>query len=346
MKIAIHQRPGSFSDKWLEYCKEHQINTKLVNCFDSDIIGQVEDCDGLMWHWAHWDYKVFQFARQLTYSLERMGKKVFPDSRTCWHYDDKVAQKYLLEAVGAPLIPSYVFYDKHSALAWIDNTDFPKVFKLRRGAGSANVILVKSKSRARKYVRKAFGRGYSPVNRMSLLKDRKWHLKLDKDFKALVGIGKGLARLFVPTQLEKNTFKEKGYIYFQDFIPDNTFDIRIVVIGNRAFGIKRMVRENDFRASGSGLIRYAKDDIDMSCIEASFEISQKIGSQCLAFDYVFNNKRPQITEISYAFSQSGYRDCLGYWDEKLIWHEGKFFPEWFIIEDFIAALQCKSGPDK
>ena len=338
MKIAIQCSPGSFSEKWLEYCQEHRIDTRRVNCSDSDIVKQVKDCDGLMWHWSHGDYMAIQFARQLTYSLELMGKKVFPDSRTCWHYDDKVGQKYLLEAIGAPLVPAFVFYNKPSALAWVERSDFPKVFKLRRGAGSANVSLVKSKSQARRLIRKAFGKGFSPLNRMSLLNDRKWHVKRDRDLKALVGICKGLARLLVPTAFEKNTFRDQGYIYFQDFIPGNTFDIRIIVIGKRAFGIKRMVRENDFRASGSGFIRYEKDDIDMSCVASSFEISQRIGSQCLAFDYVFDNRQALLTEISYAFLQSGYRDCPGYWDEKLSWHEGRFYPEWFIAEDFIGSL--------
>jgi hypothetical protein len=344
MKIAIHHCPGSFSDKWLEYCHKHQIDTKLVNCYDSDIISQIADCDGLMWHWAHWDYEAIQFARQLTYSLEIAGKKVFPDSRTCWHFDDKIGQKYLLEAVDAPLISSYVFYEKRRALAWLDNADFPKVFKLRRGAGSANVILIRSKSQARRVVRKAFGRGFSPVNRLGLFKDRIWHLRRDRNIRALIGIGKGLARLLVPTQLEENTFREKGYVYFQDFIPDNTFDIRIIVIGDRAFGIKRLVREDDFRASGSGLILSTKSDIDTSCLRPSFEICQKIGSQCLAFDYVFLNKRPLLTEVSYAFLQSGYRNCPGYWDGQLAWHEGDFCPEWFMIEDFINSIVQKSGP--
>ena len=87
----------------------------------------MSDCDALMWNWDHTNPKDVLFARQLTYSLETMGKKVFPDSRTCWHFDDKVGQKYLLEAVGAPLVPSYVFYDKDEAIAWTERTEFPKV---------------------------------------------------------------------------------------------------------------------------------------------------------------------------------------------------------------------------
>jgi len=118
MKIALHSRPGSFSDKWINYCDQHNVPYKLVDCYNSDIIEQLQNCDGLMWHWVHNDYKAQLFARQLIYSLELMGKKVFPDSDTCWHYDDKVGQKYLLEAIDAPLVSSYVFYEKDQALEW------------------------------------------------------------------------------------------------------------------------------------------------------------------------------------------------------------------------------------
>ena len=106
MRIAIHNRPGSFSERWIEYCQEKGIDYKVVNAYDSDIICQISDCDAFMFHHHHGNYKDVLFARQLLYSLEEAGKRVFPDWRTCWHFDDKVGQKYLLEAVGAPLIPS------------------------------------------------------------------------------------------------------------------------------------------------------------------------------------------------------------------------------------------------
>jgi hypothetical protein len=38
MKIAIHHKSGSFSERWIEYCKEKDIPYMLVNCYDTDII--------------------------------------------------------------------------------------------------------------------------------------------------------------------------------------------------------------------------------------------------------------------------------------------------------------------
>jgi len=50
MLLAIHHRPGSFSDRWISYCERNEIPFKIVNAFDSDIINQLQDCDALMWH--------------------------------------------------------------------------------------------------------------------------------------------------------------------------------------------------------------------------------------------------------------------------------------------------------
>src|SRR5690606_35570857 len=125
MKIAIHHRPGSFSDRWIAYCEKQQINYKIVNCYDSDIINQLSDCKALMWHWHHADVKAEIFARQLIYSVENMGISVFPNSKTCWHFDDKIGQKYLLESIGAPLVPTNVFYDKDKTEEWLNHTEYP-----------------------------------------------------------------------------------------------------------------------------------------------------------------------------------------------------------------------------
>src|SRR5215831_7076014 len=110
IRLAIHHHPGSFSDRWILYCTEHRIPFKLVNCFASDVIQQLADVDALLWHWGHADSRAQLMARQVISAAEALGLVVFPNSATCWHFDDKVAQKYLLEAVGAPLAPTNVFY--------------------------------------------------------------------------------------------------------------------------------------------------------------------------------------------------------------------------------------------
>ena len=63
------------------------------------------------------------------------------------------------------------------------------------------------------------------------------------------------------------SFREKCYFYVQDFIPNNNFDIRVIVVCDKAFAIKRYVRKNDFRASGSGYIDYSRHSIPENIIK-------------------------------------------------------------------------------
>ena len=337
MKIAIHNKVGSFSDRWIQYCEDNDVPYKLVDAYDSNIIEHISDCDAFMWHHSHGDYRDVLFAKQLLNSLEVAGKVVFPDFASGWHFDDKVSQKYLFEAIGAPLVPSYVFYTKKEALSWADQTTFPKVFKLRGGAGASNVKLVKSKSDAIRTINKAFGRGFSQFDRIGYCKDRfnKWNEGRD----SFLGVLKGIARLFIETEFSKFHAREKGYAYFQKFIPNNDFDIRVIVIGNKAFAIKRMCRGNDFRASGSGNIIYRREDIDIRCIESTFNLNKKIKSQSLAVDFVFDeNNIPLLVEISYGFLYTGYDSCPGYWTEDLVWNETKFNPQYWMVENIIDKL--------
>jgi hypothetical protein len=338
MKIGIHVDKG-FSDRWIKYCDKFNIEYKIVNCYESNIINQLEDCDGLMWHWSHLDYKASLMARQLTLSLEAMGKKVFPDTNTSWHFDDKLGQKYLLEALRIPSIETHVFFDKDKSLNWIETTEFPKVFKLSGGAGASNVQLINNKAEAKLVIEKAFGEGFSAFNRKVIFKDRLTQLKQKKNTKAFINFLKGAIILIRPaTPFEKQKGNDWGYVYFQEFVENNKFDTRIVVIGDKCFAIRRYNRENDFRASGSGMIEYDRASIDERCVEIAFNVTAKIKSQCLAFDFVFDsNGNPLIIEMSYGFSARAYDKCPGYWDRTLKWNEAPVTPEEFMIMDFISA---------
>lgn len=340
MKLGIHHTTGLFSDRWIPYCEAKKIDYKLVDCFSNDIIRQLSDCDALMWHFNHKGQKEIKFAKQLLFSLGAAGKKIFPDYNTVWHFDDKVGQKYLLEAIGAPLAPTYVFYSKNEALDWAVQTRYPKVFKLRTGAGSDNVRLVRSKAAACKLINKAFGKGFKQYERWSNLKERFRKYRYGKT--TLLDVFKGIIRLGLTTEYSKVAGREIGYVYFQDFIPGNDHDIRVVVVGDKAFAIKRMVRVNDFRASGSGNILYDRNLFDEGIIKLSFQISSKLRTQCVAFDFVHDKGKPMLVEISYGFSHVGYDRCTGFWDQNLNWNEGKFDPYGWMVEDLLRNVEHKA----
>ena len=342
MKIAIHDSARGFHPRWVAYCEENGIEVRHVNCHASDIIEQVRDCDGLMWHHSQLSPADLLVAKGILQALEHAGIPVFPDWRTAWHFDDKVSQKYLLEALGVPFVPTWVFLNSQSAFEWIETAQFPKVFKLRGGAGSANVRLVRTRTEAGKLVRKAFGRGFSNYDPWGSLKERWRKVRLGKA--SPVQILKGVARFLHPPEFSRVLGRECGYIYFQEFMPGNTSDTRIIVIGDKAFALKRFVRENDFRASGSGNFAYAREEFDERCVQIAFDATQRLSSQCAAFDFVFDTLGdPVIVEISYGFLPEGYDLCTGYWDTGLTWRPGPFNPQGWMIDVLVGQISERSS---
>ncbi len=340
--IAIHERPGSYSDRWIETCVEQGLLFRLVDCRKSDIVTQLRGADALLWDWHHASAEDQLIVRQLIAAVENAGMAAFPNALSCWHCDDKIAQKYLLEAVQAPLVPTQVLLNEVEALAWIEQASYPQVFKLRCGAGANNVRLVRNKKQAYYWCKRMFSRGIPSISggyfsdfktRAGKIRNFKHFVeKFKRMFTAIKNIS--IARRMLPVQ--------KGYLYFQDFMPDNEFDVRVTVIGGRAFAFLRLNRPGDFRASGSGRIVYDPNKIDQRCLKIAFDTSRKIEAQSMAYDFLFDaSKEPRICEICYGFMPNAVYDCPGYWDEHLNWHEGHYQPQDLILEDVIAKLSSK-----
>jgi glutathione synthase/RimK-type ligase-like ATP-grasp enzyme len=251
-----------------------------------------------------------------------------------------MAQKYLLEAVKAPLVKSYALFTKKEALKWIKRVNFPKVFKLKSGAGSFNVSLIGSRDEAKKYINKAFKKGFLATYRGALLKEKVWHFKRDKSIKSLFGILKGLFRYIFPNNAYKKLPREKNYLYAQDFIPNCDHDIRVFVIGDRAVTKKRIVRDGDFRASGSGKMSWDIGEEGKECVKIAFDITKRLKAQSLAFDFIKDRNEYKIVEISYSASPRGFPKSPGYWTKDLEWIEkSPIRVEYFIIEDFIESIK-------
>lgn len=336
--IAIHNRKGSYSDYWIQYCTNNGIQHRIVNCYDNNIIEQIKDCQGLMWHHHHADYKDTLFAKQLLYSLQQSGKKVFPDFHTTWHFDDKIGQKYLFEALEIPFVPTYVFYTKKEALNWVKNTKFPKVFKLRKGAGSMNVRLINTKGQAKQLIKKAFGKGFPTVNKKEYLKSKYLDWKQGND---KLGLLKAITRLFISSQYRKMSAFEKGYVYFQDYIPNAGYDVRVQLVKDKAIAMVRNVRKNDFRASGSGDIDRSSNIITKELIDFSFQVFDKLNMQACALDIIKDKRNDKlfIVECSYCYGVDKDEFDYGYWLRNGIYIKDEKFNgiDW-IIEDFLHSV--------
>jgi hypothetical protein len=131
---------------------------------------------------------------------------------------------------------------------------------------------------------------------------------------------------------------QKDAILFQKYLPNNSFDTRVTVIGNRAFAFRRFVRSNDFRASGSGNFDTDPEKIDTRCLEIAFSISKRLNFNTMAYDFIFDeDKKPYINEISYCFVDWVVQSCPGHWDENLSWHSGQNWLQYYQLMDFLLV---------
>ena len=326
MKLAIHDSDSILNFNCIQNCKKNNIEYVLVDSYSSEIINFVktEKVTHYFWHFHHILYEDILMARYLLFSLQKMGIKVYPNFNTSWYFDDKVAEKYILETVGAPVVPSWVFYSKKIALNWLRNeTKYPLVAKLRRGAGSYNVILLRSYGEAKKYCDKMFSKGINPAPK--IFADIKSKFIIANRSNNLISRLKKMPRFFKIMLKARRSFpNEMGYVYFQEFIPGASCDYRIVVVNDKAWGSMRKVRDNDFRASGAGQSYEDPSLIPVSLVKLAFEISDNLDSQSMSYDFVIDSEGyPHIVECSCFFGFDG-GDGSFYWDRDLVLHYESF----------------------
>jgi len=100
----------------------------------------------------------------------------------------------------------------------------------------------------------------------------------------------------------KDYYQYRDYILnennfvLQEFIPDLTFDFRVLAISDRFYVMKRFTREGDFRASGTKIQQY---DIEVEDCLLNFaqEIRVKFNTPFLSLDIGFYNNKYYLFEF-------------------------------------------------
>ena len=335
MKVALVYKENTFADEWLKYLQENNIEHFQVDPYQNDVIDKISKADYFFWHFDHFDYKDVLCAKSIINSLE--GKvKCFPNLKECFYFNDKLSQKYLLESNQIQIPQTSVFYDKGEAKNFASKTKFPIIAKLRKGAGSSNVWLLKSRKEATDFINKSFGTGFSVFNTRKYLQTR-FQSSKQNESKLQSGL-KGMRGAMINKATAGLQSKEKGYVLFQDYIPNDGFDIRVVVINqDKAFSAQRDVKENDWAASGSGIASYPDENLDPSYIKEAFEIAYKLDTRCIAIDFVKDKNSNVIytVEVSVFYAFYSMKPASGYWDRGLKWNEDSRDPQSFLMDEIL-----------
>lgn len=328
---------------YLDILAYNGIEVIKTNINEDDFWNQVNSVDAFILKWGN-THDFQQIALNLIPIIEqKMKGRIFPDMATCWHYDDKIKQDYLLKEFGFPFVESWIFYDKNRAITWAETASYPVVFKLAKGSGSWNVFLVHSLKQANELIKLMFSKG-KKIEATGIWQK---YLLYNRNLSKLIRYyATKCTKRVVGGDYDKYWMKQKNYIYFQKFCPNNVYDTRVTTAGKRAHAFRRFVRKNDFRASGSDEWSLDPDKIDMQMVKTALEISSFFGYQSMAYDFVYDeNKEPRIVEISYAYGRAGYPDFMnGYWDAELNWQSGRYWPQCFELEDLLGISGLKLPP--
>lgn len=295
---------------WLRYerfCKNNNIPYSIYDITKSDWILEAKKYDIFICHTAATPAYQKMIESKI-YVLEKiMGKFCFPSFHEVWQYEDKNIANYLYQYYNLPSIPTYVTYNKNEAINIITRINYPFISKTSIGAGSSGVEKINSRKKALDRINKIFSK-------------------------------RGLKTQY-PYQ------RQKDYFYVQDFIEDATYDLRVMLVGNKAFGYYRYPNKGDFRASGANNVE--KKAIPHEALMLAIDIRNKLNSRQLGVDLLFSEKSNKyyIIETS-LFNQIDTPEQLvidgvaGYYDiadvNNITFKEGKFWIQELVLRDVVT----------
>ena len=173
-----------------------------------------------------------------------------PTKESLWFYEDKVREQWLFDHFNLPSIKTFISYSEEEALEYIKTAKFPLILKDRTCSSSEGVLLIKNLHQAKRICKKIFLDG---------------------------------RKVFEPYVRQKN------YVLFQEYVPNEGFDLRVIMVGNSYFGYYRYPKGNDYRASGSGIVK--KKSIPIEVLKLAKQVKCCLPkSYLLAVDFLQDSR--------------------------------------------------------
>ncbi len=204
-----------------------------------------------------WDLQ--EMREKYSFLENFLGKRTYPSPAHVDLYENKRLEAYICKAKRLPFVPTYVSHSKADARELVHELRYPVVSKIVPASASMGVELVRDETRARAIVEEAFSQT-----------GRKTH---------------------------NVVFRQKNYVYFQDFVQNDGYDLRVIVVGSWLFGYYRRALAGDFRASGMNQVE--KRDLPSEAMQIALRLNQIIKSSMLVVDMVHGTDGTyQIIEYS------------------------------------------------
>ncbi|MDG6224286.1 MAG: hypothetical protein QCI82_02105 [Candidatus Thermoplasmatota archaeon] len=247
--------------KYERFLKNNSIPYEIYNIHTSDWLKESNRFDMIIWR-VNSDPISMDEAREKIFALEvYKGKDCFPSLNEIWSNEDKVKASYLLSMKEIPTPETFISYDLEEIKEYLKKCNYPIVTKIRTGSGSKGVELLRSRKEALSFVDEVFNGGRNTY----------W-----------------------PHQ------KQIGYVYFQEFIKDSLYDLRVIVLKDKFFGYRRYPKEGDFRASGAGNMVHGP--IPEEALRIAERTRDALDKRIIAVDLIKDRKRGfLVNEVSCFF---------------------------------------------
>jgi glutathione synthase/RimK-type ligase-like ATP-grasp enzyme len=309
------------------------VQYEVVNLDRHDWLAAVAPFDVVIWKPAYMGQRMAAHFKEKVYVLEHfLGKLVVPSFDTVWGFESKVAQSYFFAARGIPTPNTFVSFDYADAVSALSQADLPLVFKKSHGGQSRNVQLVESRHQAESLV-------------STRLFQQRWEaartLWRSSPLRALSSV---FQRWFWVKAGQVVSGEERyGVVYWQDFVPGNSADVRILAVGDRfAMGYWRRNRPGDFRASGSELLDLERV-IPENLVRYCLDMNKRFGFDSMAYDILFDQDRFLLTEMSFATVDYAIQQARGTFrlDDagELSYRQGRVWPEELWVEWALIRAQ-------
>lgn len=209
-----------------------------------------------------------RYIEDVCHELVMRGARIIPSIDMLKAHENKGFQVFLSQRLGLKKpVEEYILIGEG-----IYNLTGQSVIKTIDGAGSNGVALVKNKL--------DFSKFYL-INALRFI-----------GLKNLIKSLRQKLKKFLPLTLYS---KEQDFYYSpaiaccrQDLIPNLMFDYKVLIFYDRLYFLKRNIRKNDFRASGSNDFEFVQD-VALSLVEFCYESFLKLNEPYVSFDIAESN---------------------------------------------------------
>jgi glutathione synthase/RimK-type ligase-like ATP-grasp enzyme len=224
------------------------------------------------------------YMNDLIHFLDNGSNWIIPSYQLLKCHENKGYQELYKKELGIDSLQCQ-YYSSSSELQ-IEKISFPVVLKTVDGSNGKGVFLIQSVAQLNKVLNKINPQSF--FTKLDLI--RRKYFRRKKSYKEYPNYSNKTDYFEY-----KNYIKQESPFILQQFIPNLTFDFRILIMYDKFFVTKRHSKKNDFRASGAKNFDF-NFEFDFGLLTYAQKIYKKFDTLFLSIDIAYDDKTYYLLE--------------------------------------------------